>query len=70
MLIDACGLKGFRIGDAEISNEHANFIVNLKNAKAENILKLINLIKKEVKNKFLIDLEEEIQIFSHQSIDK
>lgn len=70
MLIDECGLKGFRVGDAEISSNHANFIINLKNAKAENILKLINLIKKEVKNKFLIDLEEEIQFFSRQTIDK
>lgn len=70
MLIDECGLKGFKIGDAEISLSHANFIINLKNAKAENILKLINLIKKEVKNKFLIDLEEEIQFFSRQTIDK
>lgn len=64
LLIEECGLKGTRIGDAEISSRHANFIVNLEKAKSENVLKLMNLIKKEVKKKFLIDLEEEIQIFS------
>ncbi len=69
-LIEECGLKGARIGDAEISSQHANFIVNLEKAKSENVLKLMNLIKKEVKKKFLIDLEEEIQIFSPQTIDK
>jgi len=70
MLIEECGLKGFSIGDAQISPQHANFIINNQNAKAENVLKLINFIKKEVKKKFLIDLEEEIQIFSRLSIDK
>ena len=63
MLIEECGLKGFSIGDAKISSEHANFIINLKNAKSENVLKLINFTKEQVKNKFLINLEEEIQIF-------
>ena len=62
-LIEECGLKGTRIGDAEISSQHANFIINLEKAKSENVLKLMSLIKKEVKKKFLIDLEEEIQIF-------
>lgn len=63
MLIEECGLKGFSIGDAKISLEHANFILNLENAKSKNVLKLINFIKKEVQEKFLIKLEEEIQIF-------
>mgnify|MGYP001184954208 CR=1 FL=1 len=69
-LIEECGLKGMRIGDAEISPQHANFIINLGKAKSENVLKLISLIKKEVKKKFLIDLEEEIQIFPLSTIDK
>jgi UDP-N-acetylmuramate dehydrogenase len=63
-LIEECGLRGMKIGDAEISSQHANFIINLGKAKSENVLKLMSLIKKEVKKKFLIDLEEEIQIFS------
>ena len=60
-LIEKCGLKGKRIGNAEISEIHANFIVNLGKGKAKEVKKLINLIKKTVKNKFGIELEEEIQ---------
>lgn len=60
-LIDKCGLKGKKIGKAQISKKHANFIVNLSNAKSADVLKLINLVKKKVKNKFGISLEEEVQ---------
>jgi len=60
-LIEKCGLKGKKIGGAEISKIHANFIVNLDGATAEDVKKLINLIKKEVRKKFKIILEEEIQ---------
>jgi len=60
-LIEACGLKGKTIGRAKISEKHANFIVNLGGAKAEDVKKLINLSKKSVKNKFSLSLREEIQ---------
>lgn len=60
-LIEKCGLKGKRIGDVKISEKHANFIINLGNGKAKDVKKLIDLAKKEVKNKFGITLEEEIQ---------
>ncbi len=63
LLIELCGLKGKKIGDAKISDEHANFIINLKNATSDDVINLINLIKKSVKEKFLIDLSEEIKIF-------
>jgi len=59
-LIEECGLKGKRIGDVQISNKHANFIVNLGNAKASDVLELITYIKEKVKVKFNIDLELEI----------
>jgi len=59
-LIDKCGLKGKRIGDAQISPKHANFIVNLGKAKAAEVIKLIKLIKEKVKEKFGVELEEEI----------
>jgi len=59
-LIDKCGLKGKRIGDAQVSPKHANFIVNLGSAKAEDVIKLIELIKKKVKEKFGVNLKEEI----------
>jgi len=59
-LIERCGLKNRRHGNAEISDKHANFIVNLGGAKASEILFLIDLVKREVKNQFDIDLKEEI----------
>lgn len=63
LLIELCGLKGKKIGDAKISEDHANFIINLGNATSSDVISLINLIKKSVKEKFLIDLKEEIKIF-------
>lgn len=62
-LIEKAGLKGLQIGDAKISDEHANFIINLGEATSDDVLELIKIIKKEVKEKFSIDLEEEIKIF-------
>ncbi|MBU3942666.1 UDP-N-acetylmuramate dehydrogenase [Patescibacteria group bacterium] len=59
-LVEKCGLKGKKIGDAQISEKHANFIVNLGKASSRDVLKLINLAKKQVKKKFGIKLEEEI----------
>jgi UDP-N-acetylmuramate dehydrogenase len=63
-LIEKCGLKGKRMGNVKISEKHANFIVNLGKGKAKDVKKLINLAKKQVKNKFKIILEEEIQYLS------
>ncbi|MEK9135122.1 MAG: UDP-N-acetylmuramate dehydrogenase [Patescibacteria group bacterium] len=60
-LILECGLGGRIIGDVAISREHANFIINLGGGQAEDVLKLIKLIKQKVKNKFGVKLEEEIQ---------
>lgn len=63
ILIDRCGLKGKIIGNAQISEKHANFIINLGEATSEDVVALINLIKNEVKKKYFIELEEEIKIF-------
>ncbi len=60
-LIEQCGLKGKRVGNVKISEKHANFIVNLGKGKAKDVIKLIKLAKNKVKNKFGINLEEEIQ---------
>lgn len=60
-LIEQCGLKGTQIKDAQISPKHANFIVNLGNAKADNVIQLIKLAKNQVRKKFNINLKEEIQ---------
>lgn len=60
-LIEQCGLKGARSGDAMVSTLHSNFIINVGTAKAEDVKELIMLIKKKVKERFGIILEEEIQ---------
>jgi len=59
-LVDNAGLKGERIGDAQISTVHANFIVNLKNATAADVVTLIEKAKNAVKKKFGVTLEEEL----------
>jgi len=59
-LIHYCGLKGKKIGGAQISEKHPNFIVNIDNATAEDVITLINLIKQKVRDKFGIQLEKEI----------
>jgi len=60
-LIEKCGLKGKKIGQAQISEKHANFIINRGKARAEEVIVLIDFIKQKVKNKFGIQLEEEIE---------
>jgi UDP-N-acetylmuramate dehydrogenase len=61
-LIDQAGLKGTRIGDAEISPKHGNFFINTGNATASQILELAELAQKAVKEKFGIDLEMEVKL--------
>ncbi len=62
MLIESCGLKGKRIGNAEISSVHANIIVNRGKASAKDVLGLIDFARESVKQKFGIDLEIELKI--------
>lgn len=61
-LIEACGLKGKRIGGAVISEKHANFIINDNDASAADIESLIKLIQETVKNKNDILLQTEVKI--------
>ena len=61
-LIDQAGLKGKRIGGAEVSARHANFIINRAGASATDILALADLIQKEVSDKFGVHLEPEVRI--------
>ncbi len=60
--IDMLRLKGKRIGGAKISRQHANFIINSKNAKAGDVLGLIAFVKKRVKSRFNVDLVPEIKV--------
>ncbi len=60
-LIEKTGLKGFRIGGAKVSEQHANFIINDKNATAEEIRALISLVKNAVYAQYGVRLEEEIK---------
>lgn len=62
-LIDQLGLKGKSAGGAKISKKHANFIINTGKAQSKDVINLINLIKMKIKNKYKINLEEEIQYF-------
>ena len=59
-LIDQCGLKGHRIGDAQISHIHANIMVNLGKASAKDVRDLIAMAQRAVKEKFNQSLEVEI----------
>ncbi|MCD4743409.1 MAG: UDP-N-acetylmuramate dehydrogenase [Desulfobacteraceae bacterium] len=61
-LIDMAGLKNAKIGDAIVSEKHANFILNLGNAKCEDILRLKELIEKKILNLYSVRLETEIVI--------
>jgi UDP-N-acetylmuramate dehydrogenase len=60
-LIQKCGLKGKRVGGAEVSPVHANFIVNAENAKAQDVLQLAHFVKNAVQEQTGISLEMEIR---------
>jgi len=61
-LVEEAGLRGTRIGDAQISPQHANYIVNTGQAKALEVLKLINMVKERVHRLFGVELELEIEL--------
>ena len=61
-LIDECGLKGYKIGGAEISTKHAGFIINSSNATARDVLNLTQYVKDEVYKKFGKKIELEIEL--------
>lgn len=65
-LIDDCGLKGFSIGDAEISTKHAGFIINKGKATASDVLQLVEYVKKVVKEKFDKNIELEILVLGEE----
>jgi UDP-N-acetylmuramate dehydrogenase len=67
-LIEAAGLKGTRIGNAEISPLHGNFFINHANTKADDIRALIELVQKTVKETQGVDLELEIELIGEWNV--
>ncbi|GAA0865883.1 UDP-N-acetylmuramate dehydrogenase [Paraclostridium tenue] len=65
-LIEDSGLKGLTLGKAQVSDKHAGFVVNLGNAKAKDILDLIDVVKSTVYSKFGVMLEEEVKILGDE----
>ena len=63
MLVDQSGLKGFGVGSAEVSDIHANFIINKGNASASDVILLINKLRKKVYQKTGYKLEPEVILF-------
>ena len=59
-LIEDSGLKGFKIGGAQVSEKHAGFIVNLGDATANDVKELIKYIQNKVKENYNVELETEI----------
>ena len=65
-LIEESGLKGFRVGDAQVSTKHANFIVNLGQAKARDVLTLIEHIQKTVYQNYGVHLQPEVEVIGEE----
>jgi len=66
-LIEACGLRGSRVGNAQIAEKHANFIINLGGATFDDVHALILLAQQKVRDKFKITLEPEVRIIPDTS---
>jgi UDP-N-acetylmuramate dehydrogenase len=65
-LIESCGLKGYRIGDAQVSEKHANFIVNLGHATATDIERLIEHVEDSVEARTNVQLIREVRIIGER----
>lgn len=65
-LIEQAGLKGLRIGGAQVSEKHAGFIINVGGAKATDVLALISEVQRRVSEKFNVKLQPEVQILGEE----
>ena len=61
-LVDDCGLKGYKIGGAQVSTKHSGFMINAGNATCKDVLDLIEYVKEKVYEKFNVKLQEEVVI--------
>jgi UDP-N-acetylmuramate dehydrogenase len=66
-MIQELGLKGYRIGGAEVSEKHAGFIVNRGGARAADVIALIEYIKARVQERFGITLETEVRVIGEEA---
>jgi UDP-N-acetylmuramate dehydrogenase len=62
-MIDELGLKGLSVGDARVSDRHANFFVNAGKASAKEMLRLIGQVRERVESAFQVQLEHEVVIW-------
>ena len=60
-LVEKAGFKGEQIGGAQVSEKHGNFILNVGNAKAQDFIILASMIKQKVRDKYGVQLKEEVQ---------
>lgn len=65
-LIQDAGLKGLRVGDAQISDLHAGFIINLGNATAKDVIELIETVKAKIKSEFNVEMQPEVKIIGEE----
>jgi UDP-N-acetylmuramate dehydrogenase len=63
MLIDQAGLKGTRVGEVEVSQRHANFIIAHEGATSKDVLRLIDMIRSRVAERLGVELETELEIW-------
>lgn len=61
-LIDDCGLRGYRVNDAQVSSKHAGFVINIKDATFKDVMQLVEDVKLKVKDTFGIELEQEVKV--------
>lgn len=69
-LIEDAGLKGFRVGNAMVSEKHAGFIVNVGDASFSDVMTLIEMVQKRVLDEFNVKLEPEVRIITEKYLNK
>ena len=60
-LIQDAGLKGYQVGDAQVSEKHSGFVINRGNATASDVMQLISDVKDKVKEQFGVTMEPEVK---------
>ena len=65
-MLEELGLKGFSVGDAQVSKKHAGFLINNGRASCEDMLSLIHQVQQKVKEAYGVDLHTEVQIVGEE----